>query len=83
MGSESMRWSITQSTPVSIAVVLGLCCGAFWTGSTTSALQKQVDNHHEGIKEVKALASEIAELAKRNQLIIEMNEHRIQNLEDS
>ena len=61
-----MAAEITQTTPVSIALVIGLCGCAFYTGSQVSSLSTKIEYTAEEQRDMKKLIKEISILSADN-----------------
>lgn len=50
--------AITKSTPVSIAMAVALCGGAFWTGSVVTRLSVAIESQTAIINELRSIATD-------------------------
>jgi hypothetical protein len=58
--------NITESTPVSIALVLALCAGAYWTGGELTDLKSRVSNAEAIGKDNRELLNQLTEISVDN-----------------
>ena len=58
MSINSEKNVISNNTPLTTALALALCAGAFWTGKTTEGLNVKVDNNRNEIIRLNEKAEE-------------------------
>jgi len=68
--------AITESTPISIAVVVALSTGAFWCGSAITELRVKMDAHAAAVAELRSLTKEVASVAKDNKLRLDIMQNQ-------
>lgn len=66
--------TLTQSTSVSIAVVVSLCLGAFWTGIETATLRSRTDGQDREIQQHERLLEKLTEISSDNKRRIDLIE---------
>lgn len=66
--------TLTQSTSVSIAVVVSLCFGAFWTGIETATLRSRADGQDHEIQQHERLLEKLTEISSDNKRRIDLIE---------
>lgn len=64
--------ALTESTGVSIALVITLCVGAYWSGVSITELKVKTDSHSESLTELRKLTKEVAEVAKANKMRLDI-----------
>lgn len=68
--------AITTNSSVSIALVLSMCGGAFWTGYEISGLKTSNAITRERVDKIETLTETIAELARTNKVRLDHREER-------
>ena len=66
--------NITESTPVSIALVLALCGGAYWTGGAVTELRVRQTHTEAVIDDHSELMQKLTEIAADNKRRLEFLE---------
>jgi uncharacterized membrane protein (DUF106 family) len=79
---EPKKFNINQSTTVSIALVLSMCTGAFWTGSQLTRLTVQTEQLKATQKELRETQESLKDVSKDLTLIAKQNKIRLDYLED-
>ena len=78
--------SLSSETPITIALAIAICGGAFWVGRTTQSIQSQL-NMEVKIREIeknniKEWKEELSGVLSQLTKIAQQNEKRIQSLEE-
>ena len=73
---DKKQATITQTTTISIALVVSMCMGAFWTGGQLTKLTVRVDNLKATQMELKELTKEITEMTRTNKARIELLQNK-------
>lgn len=78
--------AITQSTPISVAVVVLLLAGAFWSGTTTGALNtriQSIEKDHSRLEQVSeqltAISTQLSVLTNDNKRRLDLLESHVRN----
>lgn len=77
------RVSVNPQTTVSIALVISMCTGAFWTGSQLTKLTVQTEQVRASLSEMRATQLALGKVSQELTLIARQNQARLQHLERS
>ena len=73
--------SIGHSTSISIALVLALAAGAFWTGAQTSTLTLNMEMMQRAATKRDAMLEKLTQIAHDAQVIASENRRRLEAIE--
>lgn len=65
---------ITKNTPISVALVLAMCAGSYWTGCELTSIRADVVHVGEQASELKELTKEVTTLVSDNKRRLDLME---------